>query len=266
MSFARAPLDARHVADAEGDGVGVEAAVGKRQRLGIALDERDRVVEPALDGALAPDREHLGIDVDDGRARARAARRRPPGRRCRRCRRPHRAARTGRARSRRRRLSGRVDQRVLPGAVQPARHQVVHQVVAARDAVEHVVDQRLLVVERHVPEAEMGVLRSACAHRTYVLSGEDHSATPERRAMRRSCSAEPAKSVDHARTARSRDRAPRPCAGHGGRALPRWRRAGRDLRWPLPKDFAERLEGKTVAGSAGAPSICWPICPPATCC
>ena len=53
------------------------------------------------------------------------------------------------------------DQRVLPGAVQPARHQVVHQVVAPRDRVEHVVDQRLLVVERHLAEAEMGV--GACA-------------------------------------------------------------------------------------------------------
>ena len=49
------------------------------------------------------------------------------------------------------------DQRVLPGAMQPARHQVVHQVVAPRHAVEHVVDQRLLVAERHLPEAEMGV-------------------------------------------------------------------------------------------------------------
>ena len=49
------------------------------------------------------------------------------------------------------------DQRVLPGAVQAARHQVVHQVVAARDAAEHVVDQRLLVGERHGAVAEMGV-------------------------------------------------------------------------------------------------------------
>ena len=48
------------------------------------------------------------------------------------------------------------DQRVLPGPMQPERHQIVHQVVAARDAVEHVVDQRLLVLKRHLPGAEMG--------------------------------------------------------------------------------------------------------------
>src|SRR5436305_1005852 len=31
-------IDLRHVADAKGDGVGVETAVGKRERLRIALD------------------------------------------------------------------------------------------------------------------------------------------------------------------------------------------------------------------------------------
>ena len=50
------------------------------------------------------------------------------------------------------------DQRVLPGAVQPARHQVVHQVVAAGDRMKHVVDHALLVGERHGFFAEMGVL------------------------------------------------------------------------------------------------------------
>ena len=50
------------------------------------------------------------------------------------------------------------DQRLLPGAVQAARHQVVHQVVAPRHRMEHVVDQRLLVAKRHPAEAEIGVL------------------------------------------------------------------------------------------------------------
>jgi hypothetical protein len=48
------------------------------------------------------------------------------------------------------------DQRVFPGAMQPERHQVVHQIVAARDAAEYVVDQRLLVRERHLARAERG--------------------------------------------------------------------------------------------------------------
>ena len=46
--------------------------VGKRQRLGIGLDELDRR-RPALRGALAADREHLGVDVGDGDAGARPA-------------------------------------------------------------------------------------------------------------------------------------------------------------------------------------------------
>ena len=39
-----------------------------------------------------------------------------------------------------------------------------------------------------------------------------------------------------------------------------------DLRWPLPKDFAQRLEGKTVTASAAGRNICSPIFRPATCC
>jgi formamidopyrimidine-DNA glycosylase len=38
-----------------------------------------------------------------------------------------------------------------------------------------------------------------------------------------------------------------------------------DLRWPLPKDFVARLEGKTVTGLAAAPNICSPIFHRATC-
>ena len=72
--------DARHVADAERDGHRVVAAVGERQRLGVGLDEVDGVVEPALGGALAPDREHVGVDVDHGGAGAGAARRDHPER------------------------------------------------------------------------------------------------------------------------------------------------------------------------------------------
>jgi len=40
--------------------------------------------------------------------------------------------------------------------MQTGRHQVVHQVVAARHAGEDLVDARLLVGKRHFLEAEMG--------------------------------------------------------------------------------------------------------------
>ena len=59
-------------------------------------------------------------------------------------------------------------QHVLPGAVQAGRHQVVHQVVAARDRMEHVVDQRLLVAKRHVAVAEMGVLGHAILRKRFA--------------------------------------------------------------------------------------------------
>ena len=43
------------------------------------------------------------------------------------------------------------DHRILPQPVQAARHQIVHQVVAVGDAVEDVVDERLLVARRRHP-------------------------------------------------------------------------------------------------------------------
>ena len=56
--FAECEVDARHVADAECDGIGIEAAAGESQRLGIALDERYLVLKvprraPALFRALS---------------------------------------------------------------------------------------------------------------------------------------------------------------------------------------------------------------------
>ncbi len=53
----------------------------------------------------------------------------------------------------------------------------------------------------------------------------------------------------HARTARSRNRAPRPCARDGGRALRRrWRRAAATCAGRCRRISPQRLEGKTVDG------------------
>jgi hypothetical protein len=46
---------------------------------------------------------------------------------------------------------------MLPRAVQSARHEIVHQVVTTRHAVKNVIDHALLALERHLPEAEVGV-------------------------------------------------------------------------------------------------------------
>ena len=63
MDLAERHVDARHVADAERDGDGIEALVRERQRLGVGLDEFD--IALGLRGALAADREHVGVDVGD---------------------------------------------------------------------------------------------------------------------------------------------------------------------------------------------------------
>jgi len=77
------------------------------------------------------------------------------------------------------------DQRILPGPMQAERHEIVHQVVARRDAVEHVVDQRLLVRKRHLARAEMGVCHrwfpchanhSAAAQATLCVVEINHTA------------------------------------------------------------------------------------------
>ena len=138
-------VDARHVADAERDGHRIETAVGERQRFGIAFGKGDRLAEVTRFGALAADREHVGIDVAHRRPRLLAAGRDGAHR--------HVAGAAGDVEQRERPRFGRIergDQRVLPGPMQAERHQIVHQVVARRDAVEHVVDQRLLVRKRHL--------------------------------------------------------------------------------------------------------------------
>ena len=74
MNFGEREIDARHVADAEGDGGGVKGFIGKRQRLGIGLDEFGLPAKSALFRALPPDRQHVGVDVGDGGAHAGPAR------------------------------------------------------------------------------------------------------------------------------------------------------------------------------------------------
>ncbi len=44
---------------------------------------------------------------------------------------------------------------VLPQPVHAAAHQIVHEVIAVGHVVEHLVDQRLLLFERHRPFPEM---------------------------------------------------------------------------------------------------------------
>ena len=158
-------VDLRHVPDAEGDGVAVEMVVGQAELLGIALDEADAIIiREALVGALAPDAQHVGIDVEHGDVGLRATGLQ------------HRegdiARAAGHVEMMERPVLGRVDrgqERALPGPVQAARHQVVHQVVAVGDLVEDVVDLGLLLGELHRLEAEMGGVGSCCHGRAGLV-------------------------------------------------------------------------------------------------
>jgi hypothetical protein len=81
VRFRERMLDARHIADAEGDGHGVEAAVGKRQRFGIGPGEIEgRLIAAKLRRACAADLEHVRVDIADRGAGMRAAARDDPKR------------------------------------------------------------------------------------------------------------------------------------------------------------------------------------------
>ena len=65
IGFGERLFDPRHVADAEGDRVGVETRIGERQRLGVGFDETHPIGQGALAGALDADPQHVGVDVGD---------------------------------------------------------------------------------------------------------------------------------------------------------------------------------------------------------
>ena len=122
--------------------------------------------------------------------------------------------------------------------MQPARHQVVHQVVAARDRGKDLVHHRLLVGKRDAAIAKMGV------------AFDGHQATIARRLRR---GYKPASSGAHKVNTCPNCLRSRPCAAACSPALEGARfehvlARRHDLRRPLPKDFVHRLEGNTVTG------------------
>ena len=117
-------------------------------------------------GAGAADLEHVGIDVADGGPKALACRLGGA--------KGDVAGAAGDVEQRKRRIATRrierVDHQVLPDPVQADRHQIVHQVVALRHAVKHIVHQRLLVPQGDVPETKMrGLVRPI--HQLFSIAG-----------------------------------------------------------------------------------------------
>ena len=152
IGLGQRPVDVRDVADAEGDGIGVERLVGERQGLGVADGEGDAPAQPRVGQALAAHLHHRRIDVAQHGAAAGPAGLEDAARDI--------AGAAGdvdqveAARRPGRREPG--DEVVLPQPVQAARHQVVHQVVAPGDGGEHVVDEALARAVGDLAEAEAG--------------------------------------------------------------------------------------------------------------
>ena len=64
IGFRQCQIDARHVADPEGNRIGIIMGIGEGQAFGIALHEVDPVGK-LLGHPLAPDSQHLAVDIAD---------------------------------------------------------------------------------------------------------------------------------------------------------------------------------------------------------
>ena len=147
MCFAKGRRDVGDVPDAEHDRISVEASIGEAQLLGI-FDLPAEAREAAPLGALLAHVKHVRIDVGDGDARA------APG--------DPECDVAGSTRHIENILAGTRlqarDEAVLPQPVHPARHEVVHQIVAASDRAEDLTDaMRLLFgADQLVAEIHLG--------------------------------------------------------------------------------------------------------------
>ena len=148
MHLAKGKLFVSDIAQAEGDGDGIEAAIRKRQRFGVQL----RIVQVAhkstIQQTVAAAVQHRGIDVAEHDAARRADARQQQG--------GDVAGAAGQVQHMvtHAHAAGRREP-AFPQPVHAERHQVVHQVVLARHRSEHPADKFFLVGERHVAVAEM---------------------------------------------------------------------------------------------------------------
>ena len=160
------------VADAEGDRIGVEGAIGEGQRLGIALrrcvmrsrERRARRTRPRATSSISglmSQRTAVAFSPEargeaDGDVAGAAGDIEQPERRA--------AAR---------RLDH-GDEVVLPQPMQAAGHEIVHEVVAAGDGREDAVDEALALAFGHVAEAEARRWRTGVVV-WLVAHGREHS-------------------------------------------------------------------------------------------
>jgi len=140
----------------------------------------------------------------------------------------------------------RVDHQLFPDPVQARRHQIVHQVVALCDAVKHLVHQRLLVPQGHVPEAEMrGLVRPIHHFTPSNLQRPDHSAPAAMSLSRQRHKVNEAAMPELPEVETVR-RGLQPVME--GFSIVKAEARRKDLRFPFQKDFVARLTGQTVTG------------------
>src|SRR5829696_9552636 len=153
MRFLQRCRNVGDVPDAEDNRVSVEGGVAEAQHLGV-FDLPTKAGDLPRLGALPPDLQHVRVDVGYGDLRA--ATREPK-------RDVARAARHVEDMLSGARLhSG--DEAVLPEPVHPARHKVVHHVVAARDGAEDLADAARLLLGADQLLAEIHLLRRSLRH------------------------------------------------------------------------------------------------------
>ncbi len=229
------PFAAGDVAQAEGDGHRVLAHVGEGQGLGVGHGPADIEAAP-VERPVAPGHGHVLVDIDDDGLRA--------------LRGGGGGNVPGAAGDVQERHAGarpqRADQRRLPEPVDAETHQVVHQVVAGRHAVEHPAHKPGLVPPRHVPKAEIHRIVRWPAH-----ARKDNPPPPPPIGCAPLPFLPQPKRISLALMPElpEVETVMRGLAGAlAGRRLRRVEQRRAELRFPLPERFAARLEGRRIEG------------------
>ncbi len=222
------------VADAEGDGIGVHAGIRERQGLGIAAHPFD-VRFASLAGAHHAFGQHVGIDVADGDLSLAAAHAREL--------RDAESDVAGAAGHIQHLPAGpRVqpfDHGVLPQPVDARAHQIVHEVVFARDRGKDLAHQGFLLGFRHLAEAEGRGFGTSCSwwpdNSLWPGSG-----LPSRPPTLNSPAMPELPEVETVRTGLE--------PALKGHRLTRVETRRGDLRIPFPAGFVQHLTGRKVTG------------------
>ena len=168
VSLLQRQRNARHIANAKGNRIGIEGFIRQTKAFRVAF-HKGEALQPALFGTFPAHAQHIGINIEHSDIGLRPARL------------DHAKGHiAGAARDieMTKGLEARgldhAHQHILPQAVQPAGHQVIHQIITVSHFVKHIIDHALLVVQRDIGKAEMGFM--GCRHGSTPKCGGNNSA------------------------------------------------------------------------------------------